>query len=89
MTCSPFWPRERVVSDPERPDARVPRMRPLSHRWLETTPWRDGRLPNGTRTRERDDSKESYTPVANAWHDDGGHGHYVLRCTRESEPEMP
>jgi hypothetical protein len=72
-------------------------MPPLSYRWivreiqLETTPWRDGRLPNGTRTRERDDSKESFTPVTatNAWHDDGGHGHYILSCVRESGPEMP
>ncbi len=72
-------------------------MPPLSYRWivreiqLETTPWRDGRLANGTRTRERDESKESFAPVTatNAWHDDGGLGHYILSCVRESGPEMP
>jgi hypothetical protein len=76
---------------------KIPSMPPLSYRWLireiqlETTPWRDGRLPNGTRTRERDDSKESFAPTTatNAWHDDGGHGHYVLSCEREGGPEMP
>ena len=76
---------------------KTPGMPPLSYQWLireiqlETTPWRDGKLPNGARIRERDDSKESFTPVAatNAWHDDGGNGHYILRCTRESEPGMP
>lgn len=48
----PFFYFERLY--------RIPAMPPLSYGWLireiqlETTPWRDGRLPNGTRTRERD-----------------------------------
>ncbi|MCB9653530.1 MAG: hypothetical protein H6729_05315 [Deltaproteobacteria bacterium] len=77
--------------------SKVPGMPPLSYRWLireiqlETTPWVEGRLPNGAVSRERDDSKESFAPVSStdAWHDDGGDGHYVMTCVRESGPEMP
>lgn len=75
----------------------VPGMPPLSYRWivreirLETTPWRDSRLPDGTRLRERDDSQESYAAVSatHAWEDDDGNAHYVLSCAREGEPEPP
>lgn len=76
---------------------KIPGMPPLSYRWvirdiqLETTPWRDGMLPTGTRIRERDDTKESFVPVSatNAWRDDDGHGHYVLSCVWEGGPETP
>jgi hypothetical protein len=27
--------------------------------------------------------------LTNAWHDDDGHGRYVVRCMRERGPEMP
>ncbi len=76
---------------------KTPGMPPLSYRWLireiqlETTPWREGRLPDGTRIRERDDTKEAFSAASatDAWHDDDGHGHYILSCVRESEPETP
>lgn len=69
----------------------MPNMPPLSYRWLvreiqrETTPWRDGTLENGTPVRTRDETRVSYVPASgtDAWHDDDGHGHYVLACLRE------
>lgn len=77
--------------------SKIPGMPPLAYRWIireiqrETTPWREGKLPDGRRIRERNDSKEAFTCVTatNAWDDDGGHGHYVLSCVRESGPELP
>jgi hypothetical protein len=76
---------------------QIPNMPALSYRWLiqqiqlETTPWRDGILPTGTQVRERDDTRESYVPASatDAWHDDDGHGHYILACIRQSSPESP
>lgn len=69
----------------------------LSYSWLvreilrETTPWRDGVLPNGTQVRCRDETKEAYAPTSatDAWQDDDGHGHYVLGCVQQGEPGPP
>lgn len=76
---------------------RLPNMPPLSYRWhvraiqLETTPWREGTLPDGRPMLERDRARESFTAVTStdAWHHDDGHGHYVLSCLREGGPEPP
>jgi hypothetical protein len=61
----------------------LPGMPALTYRWLlrnikrETTPWIkvDG-------LQERDSSRRSFEDIreTNAWHDDGGHAHYILEC---------
>jgi hypothetical protein len=76
---------------------RLPGMPPLSYRWRireiqrETTPWIDGVLESGTQVRTRDESRESFAQATatDAWHDDGGHGHYVLGCLGEGGPGTP
>jgi hypothetical protein len=75
----------------------IPGMPPLSDRWivqgieLETTPWLEVRQPDGRQSLTRDDDTPSFTQVTatNAWHDDRGHGHYVLNCVRARGLERP
>jgi hypothetical protein len=62
----------------------LPRLR---YRWrveriqLETTPWVD-KMEGNTPVRTRQAGPQSFVDVAktDAWRDDNGHGHYVLRC---------
>jgi len=55
---------------------------------LETTPWITTTDENGRTLTKRDEQKESYIEVAetNAWSDDNGHAHYILKCVRISGP---
>lgn len=76
---------------------RVDGMPPLSYKWLvrellrETTPWNEGTDELGRTLKSRDESRESFLPATktDAWHDDGGYGHYVLRCDQLTGPEKP
>lgn len=69
----------------------------LSYRWVvreierETTPWVSDTFADGRKFLRRDETKTSFMPVAktDAWHDDHGHGHYVLVCGRQGEAETP
>jgi hypothetical protein len=49
---------------------------------LETTPWLESTDETGRKVLARDATKESYREVSqtNAWEDDNGHGHYILKC---------
>ncbi len=55
---------------------------------LETTPWITTTDENGRTLTKRDEQKESFTEVAetDAWRDDNGHAHYILKCVRISGP---
>jgi hypothetical protein len=49
---------------------------------LETTPWLTKSDESGCTMMVRDERNESYREVAetDAWNDDNGHAHYVLKC---------
>lgn len=65
-----------------------PGMPPLTYSFLvgqiflETTPWLTGHTESGHTIFDRDEQNESYSEVTetDAWNDDNGHAHYVLRC---------
>ncbi len=50
--------------------------------FLETTPWLTRSDDSGHSMMVRDEENESYREVAetDAWNDDNGHAHYVLKC---------
>jgi hypothetical protein len=57
---------------------------------LETTPWKERK--KGRRTvLERVRGQESYrvVPCTNAWKNDGGNSHYILRCAILGGPHLP
>jgi hypothetical protein len=72
---------------------KLPGMPSLTYPWLvrgillETTPWIEARDERGRLLRTRDTTRESFATAAttNAWHDDGGYGHYVLLCEMTGE----
>jgi len=76
---------------------RLDGMPPLSYQWVvreilrETTPWLETKDQFGRTLNERDESRESFVPAAktDAWHDDAGHGHYVMACEQTQGPERP
>ena len=51
---------------------------------LETTPWIESLDDQGRKVRRRDEVAQSFAAVArtNAFEDDDGNAHYVLRCAR-------
>jgi hypothetical protein len=56
---------------------------------LETTPWLTSRDPQGRQLQVRDVGPTSFSDVksTNAWHDDSGHGHYVLTARAVGQPK--
>ncbi|MCU1276669.1 MAG: hypothetical protein JWM53_215, partial [bacterium] len=80
LGIDPFFYFEKLVRQPEVPA--------LIYRWtvegidLETTPWLDSRDARGRELRMRDAQRTSFVsvPRTDAWHDDGGHAHYVLKA---------
>ncbi|MFN0058058.1 MAG: hypothetical protein ACKVX7_06340 [Planctomycetota bacterium] len=55
---------------------------------LETTPRQDSTDAHGRKITSRDVTRESFAeiPVTDAWHHDGGNGHYVLECELNKNP---
>lgn len=51
---------------------------------LDTTPWIESQDEQGTKARRRAEGPGSFSsvPSTNAWEDDDGNAHYVLRCVR-------
>jgi len=51
---------------------------------LETTPWLTVTDQAGRTMMTRDEARQAFVEVAetNAWHDDDGHGHYIMECER-------
>jgi len=49
---------------------------------LETTPWIKSQDEFGREVMSRDDRQETYREVSetDAWNDDGGNAHYILKC---------
>ncbi len=76
---------------------RIAGMPLLSYRWVvrdvmrEVTPWVEVKDQSGRATRKRDEGKEAFVSAAktDAWHDDEGHGHYVLGLEQMAGPEGP
>ncbi len=57
---------------------------------LETTPWLKGVDESGRTMNSRDVQNVSYREIAetDAWNDDGGDAHYVLKCFSLSKPAL-
>jgi hypothetical protein len=76
----PFFYFESLKDEPGMPD--------LCREWtvrrilLETTPWITSTNSSGGRVSTRAGGAQTFKEVqkTDAWHDDGGHGHYVLEC---------
>jgi hypothetical protein len=82
----PFMYFERLNKTPGMPsltyEFRIDRL------FLETTPWTTMTDENGRSPIIRDKQEESFREVAetDAWRDDNGHAHYVLKCVRLNGP---
>jgi hypothetical protein len=78
----PFFYFEGLNKLPGMPDLTY-RFR-IEQIFLETTPWITSKDELGRTAMSRDEQQESYREVSktDAWNDDGGHGHYVIRCVR-------
>ncbi len=82
LGVDPFFWAETHSRRPDVPD--------LYHRWrvsgilLETTPWRDEVDASGRAYKARIEGPRSFSPIerTQAWEDDGGNAHYILRCER-------
>lgn len=84
LGIDPFFYVEELHAIPKMPELRYDfRVRDIL---LETTPWLTNKDADGHTVMTRDESRRSYSNVAetNAWEDDGGHAHYILQCERIS-----
>ena len=80
LGIDPFFYFEELHTIPKMPELRYDfRIREIL---LETTPWLTNKDADGRNVMTRDESRRSYSQVAetNAWEDDGGHAHYILQC---------
>jgi len=81
LGVDPFWYVEELV--------RIPGIPALMYDWrieqieMETAPYIDA-PEQGARVRDPMKRGRVTVPKTDAWRDDGGHGDYVLSCTRVS-----
>jgi len=76
----PFFYFEELHALPNMPSLKYDfRIREIL---VETTPWLTSKDGQERTILTRDESRRSFTPVAetNAWGDDQGHAHYILEC---------